>query len=497
MPAPPPEKADDDIARRTVSGSLYSVAASLITLSLGLFRTIIMVRLLLPEHFGVTALALFYINLVASLRSLGINGAFMQRKEADRADYGTFFILNTLLVAASTLILLPLVPVIGQFYPQMPALVPVLFVFIGVQVLSGFNKVPETILSKQMAYRSLALCDVVASVAMTIVGPLLALLGAGVWAIVAENASGLLVRAIALGVLIRPWRPGIAFNRETARSLLRYGSNLWAGTNLVFLIDRFDDWWIGTFLGQTPLGYYSRAYEFARYPRRVIANPILSVFFPAFAHLQDDRLRLSRAFFRPTSLMVRSGSLFSLLFVLTAPELIRLFLGTKWLPMLLPFQLMIVYTLLDPLVMAATNLLTATGHAAVTTRTRFAQLLFFVPAVATLGTYWGISGVALAADLMMLLGAILLYRYTRQVVDYSARALWLWPLLALVSTGAIVLALGALWATLPLWGALVAKGMLISLVYGIILWLAERDQLLSGWHMVWGMLHPRLKSVRK
>src|SRR5690606_28345597 len=107
----------------------------------------------------------------------------------------------------------------------------------------------------------------------------------------------------------------------------------------------FDDWWVGTFLGSNPLGFYSRAYEFARYPRRAIANPVLSVFFPAFAQLQDDRERLSRAFFRPTSLMVRAGGLLSLIFVSVAPEFIRIFLGEKWIPMQLAFQLMIVYTL--------------------------------------------------------------------------------------------------------------------------------------------------------
>ena len=110
------------------------------------------------------------------------------------------------------------------------------------------------------------------------------------------------------------------------------------------------------------LGFYSKAYEFSRYSRRVVATPIISVFFPTFAAIQDDRLKLSRAFFRATSLMIRAGAFFSLLIVLLAPEIFTLFLPDVWQPMLLTFQLMMVYTLLDPITLAPHRLLLATGR---------------------------------------------------------------------------------------------------------------------------------------
>ena len=85
----------------------------------------------------------------------------------------------------------------------------------------------------------------------------------------------------------------------------------------------------------------------------MVGNPILAVFRPTYARLQDDRQRLSRAFFRATSVIIRVGGLFSLIFILTAPEFIPLILGEQWLPMLLTFQLMIIYTFLDPVSLSA------------------------------------------------------------------------------------------------------------------------------------------------
>jgi PST family polysaccharide transporter len=269
---------------------------------------------------------------------------------------------------------------------------------------------------------------------------------------------------------------------------------MWFSGNLGFLLDRFDDWWVGTYLGSSPLGFYSRAYEFAGYPRRVIANPLLSVFFPTFARLQDDRQRLSRAFFRMTSFMVRVGVLFTLVFIFTAPEFIVIFLGDKWMPMLVTFQLMIVYTLLDPLSMAAENLLAATGYPGIIARTRFVQVVAFIPAVALMGLSMGIEGVALAADLMILIGAFLLFHYTKNVVDYSDRALWFWPAVGLVAVAAILLALGSFWNSLPLWGALLGKATAATTLYILLLWSVERRQLLLGWRMIWSLVRPTVQT---
>ena len=269
-----------------------------------------------------------------------------------------------------------------------------------------------------------------------------------------------------------------------------YGRNIWVSTNFDVLLDRFDDFWVGTAMGSESLGIYSRAYEFAGYPRRVIAVPILSVFFPTFARLQDDRTRLSRAFFRAMSLMVRAGCWFTLVFVLTAPEFIRIFLGERWLVMQVTFQLMVVYTLFDPLLVGVENLLMATGHPRIIARTRWLQALVFIPAVIGLGAVASIEGVALAADLMVLLGVVPLFLYSRRVVDYSARRLWLWPLVGMAVTGGATLALGAVWAAWPVWLAFAGKGLFVTLLFGGILWLMEREQLRTGRDMILGMVRP-------
>lgn len=485
----------DGIALQTVGGSLYSVAASVVTLSLGFIRAVIMARLLLPEHFGVTTLALFYLNLASQLRAIGVDNALIHRKDPDDDVLATYFTMRMGQVAVSVVLLLALIPLLGRLHSDLPLLPTVLLAYVGIGIVKGFNSVQTTILSKRMAFRQLAITDVISSITMTIVGPIMAWLGFGVWSIAAEMGSGMLSRAAAVWLVYRAWRPRLGWNGQLARWFWNYGSKIWVSTNVSFLLDRFDDWWIGTYLGSIPLGFYSRAYEFARYPRKAIANPVLSVFFPAFAHLQDDRQRLSRAFFRPTSLMVRAGALLSLILILIAPEFVELLLGERWLPMVFTFQLMIVYTLLDPLLVAASNLLAATGHPGMIARTRVIQALVFIPAVAILGPRLNIEGVAIAADLMVFVGAVLLFRHTRQVVDYSHRILWFWPVVGILLTAGLTVALTPLLQGYSLWAALALKMSFITVSYLGLLWITERRQLLTGWRMIWGLVRSLPKTI--
>jgi len=487
-PASPP----DGIARHTVKGSAYSVTSSAVTLGLGLARKILMLRWLLPEMVGVGSAALLLLDLATQIGTIGIHSAYVHRKDTDENVRATYFTMNLGLTAVSLLVLALFLPLVTRFYPNYPQLGLVVLAYMGIEVVKAFNMPQMTMMSKNLAFGQLAMVDVVSSVVMTMVGPTMAWMGFGVWSLVGENLSGVLTRGVMFWAIYRPWRPRLGWDRGIVRWFWEYGIKIWWSSNLTYVLNNFDELWTSSFLGPISLGFYANAYDFATYSRKVVANPILSVFFPTFAHLQADKLRLSRAFFRATSLMVRVGCLFSLIFILTAPEFIHL-LGEQWVPMQTTFQLMIVYTLFDPLSLAAQNLLAATGYPGSVLRIRIIQTIIFIPAVIILSFVGGIEGVALATDLMILVGAVLLFRETYRVTEYSSRALWFWPLASMVVTGGVVFGLTSFWASLNLWAAFLLKLILIPMLYGLLLLLTEREQLLTGWNMLWGMVRPRLK----
>lgn len=484
-----------NITQRAITGSLYSIAASFVTIALGFIRAFLLTRFLLPADAGVFVQALFYLGLSGLLRLPGLDYALIHREEVNDQTLATYFTLRMGLTLLSLLLMAALVPLIGRFHADMPLIGPILLALLLLDLFKSFNTVQESILGRRLAFRRIAFADVLSGIAMTIVAPYLAWRGWGAWALVMERVTAQSVRMVVIWLYHRPWQPRLAWDGSLTRWFLSFSSKTWVESTISFVLDRFDDFWTGTFLGQEALGFYGRAYEFAQYPRKVVASPILSVFFPTFARLQQDRLHLSQAFFRVASLLVRVGFWFSLLFILTAPQFIPI-LGQQWLPMQTTFQLMIVYVLFDPLETVAANLLIAIGQPAITARARLIQLTFFLPTLFLFGSWWGINGVALAADFMVGCGVLFLFYHARRFVDFSPGRLLFWPFLALLLTLTIVLLLNPLWGQLSLWLALFTKAGLITILFGAVLLLTEREQLAQLWQFIrQATLRPAVKAT--
>lgn len=479
------------IAVRSLQGSFFTASAAVITTVSGFVRSVLLARLLLPEHFGVVTLALFFLSLTTQVQRFGLHRAFIHRQDDSPANLATFAWLRVGLTAVAVVLSLLAAPLLGRLYPSQPGLAPVLVVLALFELLRAFNGVAQTMLTKELHFRRLAVLDVASSLIMTIVAPTVAWLGGGVWALVAEQVTGVLVRTAGLWLYRRPWQPAFGLDRDLVRWYFRFGKFVFANANLSFLLDRFDDFWVGTFLGAPALGLYSRAYEFARYPRRVLAGPIVQVFFPSFAQLQGDRLRLSKAFYRVCSLIVRIGFLAFGAFALVVPEFIRIFLGDKWLPMAVTFQLMLIYTLLDPLTAVCGNLLSALGHPEINTRIQLVRVVIFVPAVIVLARFYGIDGVAVAADLMLMVGIGLWFRQVRHYVDFSLRRMFLVPTLSLGlgSTAVLELTTNVAWSND--WVALMGKATAVTFVYISVLLLLEKQEYFQNAQVLWEYLRPR------
>jgi hypothetical protein len=108
-----------------------------------------------------------------------------------------------------------------------------------------------------------------------------------------------------------------------------------------------------------------------------------------------------------------------------------------------------------------------------------------VVGLATLGTRYGASGVALAVDIMLVVGIGLLVTAARPWADFSPRRLFLAPGLALLAGMVAALAVLA-WAELanPWWSACV-KSSIFGGVYVAVLLAAERAQLRQMVQFVW------------
>jgi O-antigen/teichoic acid export membrane protein len=270
------------------------------------------------------------------------------------------------------------------------------------------------------------------------------------------------------------WKPRLAWDGKSVRYFLSFGARNLTNNVLDGALDNIDNLWTGYYLGDLSLGYYSRAFRFAIYPRIMLTQPINAVAMGTLAELKFDRLRLSKAFFRVSVYLTRLGFLFAGLLSVIAPQFIVLFLGAKWLPMLAAFRLLLVYSLLDPMRVITASVLIAVGKPEKVSQVRMVQLLILATGLFTLGFSYQIAGVALSMDLMVLVGVLLSLRLLRDYVDFSMLRLFAPPALALFAGISLNTLVSSVWdnSGSP-WLALIVKSLAFCTGYLLLLFALE------------------------
>ena len=94
------------------------VLFKLIERSLGIVSTVILVRLLIPEDFGLIAMAMSIIAALELMGAFGFDMALIQNQDADRDHYNTAWTFNVIFAASSAILLVAIAIPAANFYHE-------------------------------------------------------------------------------------------------------------------------------------------------------------------------------------------------------------------------------------------------------------------------------------------------------------------------------------------------------------------------------------------
>jgi O-antigen/teichoic acid export membrane protein len=298
--------------------------------------TVILARLLMPSDFGVVGMAALYTGLVAMLGQIGMGAALIHRQDVGQTELDTVFWTGIAVGSVIALVSVVLAP-ISEWFFSAPLIVPLIRVSSAVFVFDSLGAVHRVLMQKEMEFGRLAKAEVGSMVAYACTAMTLALLGAGVWAIVVGRVVASAVQAV-LVWRVEPWRPRRQFSKDAFRNLFGFGARVWAFNFVNYVRENVDNLAVGRMLGATQLGFYAFAYDSAAFPRRQLQNVVGRVMFPAFSKAQDDNAVLRSTYLK----VIRYISLLAFPalsgLAMVAPELIPLVYGDKWIPSVLPLQ---------------------------------------------------------------------------------------------------------------------------------------------------------------
>jgi PST family polysaccharide transporter len=317
-----------EVKQKAVKGVFWSGAKVWGARGVSFVIFAILSRLLAPEAFGIVALASLYIFFVQTFQDQGFTAAIVQREDLETEHLDSAFWANLVIGAILTLISFATSGLIATLFRE-SEMGPIIQWLSVSFVLEGLSSVQYAILQRNLLFKELAIRDIVAIFISGIIGVILAFLGFGVWSLVVQRLSKLLIGALVLW-RVSDWRPGFRFSLKHAKELFSFGFNIVGIKILNFINLHLDELLIGYFLGSTLLGFYTIAYRLFGVMKDLLTSVTTSIAFPTFSRLQDNPKEMRRTFYQ--AIWYTSIASFPAFIGMSiiAPELIPAFFGPQW-----------------------------------------------------------------------------------------------------------------------------------------------------------------------
>lgn len=399
---------------RTVSALAWRTASSVVLMASQLLVSIVMARILMPEAFGLMAMASVVTGFVALVSELGIVAAIVQRPNLSAQDLETGFALSILFGLVIASILFVSAPLVNAIYgiDQLTAVVRVLALGMFIRSLSS---VSEALLLRKLQFKKLFFIDITSYLlSSAVIGVVFALIYRNAWALVAATVTESLFRTILLFVAHPPPRK-VSVDKRAAMPLLHFGVGMSLARIANFMARNGDYLVVGRTIGADALGLYSRAYQLMAIPATYCTAMLNSVLFPVYSEVQSESLRVRRIY----RLSVLATSLLAipilLVLVAVAPELIVGLYGPNWRDCIVPFQLLCIGGIAKAIYPLGDALLRGVGRVYVQLRIHvlYAVLIF---TGAIIGSTRGIDGVAVGVTAAMFITLLVMTKFVNDAV---------------------------------------------------------------------------------
>lgn len=315
---------------KILSGLFWSFAerigAQVVTFAVSL----VLARILAPSDYGMVSMVTVFVTIANVLVTSGFGNALIQKKDADDLDFSSVFFAQLGLSLVLYGLLFVAAPYIAAFYGEGYESLSQVLRVIGLRIpIAAINNVQRAYVSRKMIFKKFFVATIFGTIVSAGVGLLMAYSGYGVWALVGQYLTNVIMDTIILGITVK-WRPHWQFSFLRLKPLFSYGWKLLTVDLVNSLLNNLRTMLVGKFYTPNDLAYYERAEQFPGLIVTNINSSIQSVLFPAMSKEQDETEKV-KALLR-NMISIGAFVIFPLTFGLmaVARPLVLLLLTEKW-----------------------------------------------------------------------------------------------------------------------------------------------------------------------
>ena len=405
------------LAPMAVKGSFWIFALRITNRGLGLLRTIILARLLLPEHFGILGIVAVTISALETFTQPGLGTALVHKREEIEPYLDTAWTVSVFRCVLIFGLLYVIAPSMAFFFETLQAEVVLRVLAISV-IIAGCRNIGVIYFQKELDFRKQYIYELSITLGNIVVAIPAAFLLRSVWALVVGGIAGSMVRFV-MSYVLHPYRPRMRFEKEEFKDLFSFGKWVLGSSMLLFLVTQGDDIFMGKMFGVTALGFYQMAFMISNLPTTEISQVISHVTFPAYSKIQDDQQRFGAAYLKVLQVVLfivipLSGIIFTL-----SPELVCLVLSEKWLPVVPIIEVLVWAGLIKAIMDTTVPVFNAAGKPNIHTKWQMGNLLVLGISIYPLAMSLGVIGVSIAVLLGNMVASVGLIHEAHRVLRYD------------------------------------------------------------------------------
>lgn len=349
--------------KKIMSGLFWTFGERITAQLVSTLVTIILARILDPEHYGIISMVTVFISVCNVFVSSGFGSSLVQKKEADELDFDTALILSLLLSILLYFLLFLIAPLIAKFYVMEE--LTVIIRIMGIRLpIAAINCIQQAYIRRKMEFRKFFISTIFGTILSGVVGIVMAYLNFGVWALIGQYLTNTTVDTIVLA-FNSGWTPHLRFSIRKAKEIFTFGWKVLA-TDLVYTLEGdIRSLIIGKAFGTSELAYYDQG---RKYPSLLVTNintSINKVMLPAYSEYQDNLESLNGLLRKSVNICIYIICPMLLGFALVSHDFISVVLGEKWLSCVPIIQIMCLALLTRPLQTSCQQAILAIGRSEV------------------------------------------------------------------------------------------------------------------------------------
>lgn len=293
----------------------------------GIISTVILVRILEPDDFGVIAQAMIVIMLFEALSQTGYWQYIVRLKEVSDNQLFSAWCLNIILRSIVFTFTAIFAVDIANFMGE-PRLEYVLYLCIVIIIVEAMNSPGMPLLNRDFKYKEQTLLRVLAKLVSFISTIFLAYSLKNYWALIIGSLVNVMVFCVGSYIVAPKW-PKICLLHIKEQWLFTRG--LFVTSVLGYLRSKSDLFVISHKFGTASTGHYSVAQEFSQLPYTEIISPIMGPLYASFAKLENNNGSIEEKIQQYISLVYLFifPSVVGIAFL--AEEIVLILLGEPWL----------------------------------------------------------------------------------------------------------------------------------------------------------------------